>query len=103
VRDAESGRFDQRPDRPIEVAAASDPFPERGQPVLPSAYAGLRRPTVLDEQQLAARLENAPHLVQCLPCSGYRAQGPGRQDGVDASVVERYRFGRAVDEVHLTR
>src|SRR5690242_8122082 len=41
--------------RPVEMAAAGDRPPERRQALLPARDVGLRRETVLDEEELAAR------------------------------------------------
>ena len=53
--DAKTRAFDHRADGPVEMTAAGDAAPGRRQPVLPAPHALVGRPSVLDEQQPAAR------------------------------------------------
>src|SRR6516225_6043131 len=44
-----AGAFDQRSDRAVEMAAAAQALPDRGQPVLPPNDVWIRRTTMLDK------------------------------------------------------
>src|ERR1700687_2067393 len=44
-----AGVLDQRSDRAVEVAAAAQALPDRGQPILPPHDVWIRRSTVFDE------------------------------------------------------
>src|SRR5258708_24126263 len=96
--DAEATPFDHGTDRTVEVTAPADTPPGRRQPILPSAHALVGGQTVLDEQQLAARPQYAPHLGERGAGLRDRAQGPGRDDGLDAMLVERNGLGGGLEE-----
>ena len=57
------------------------------------------RQTMFDEQELAARPQDAPHLCERRAGLRNRTQRPGRDDGIDAMFVERNGLGRSFDKV----
>lgn len=75
------------------MAAAADLLPQRRQPILPSLYRVLRSQSVFDEKELAARSQDAPHLVQRTDRIRNRAQGPSSHNGVDAVILDRDGLG----------
>jgi hypothetical protein len=85
--------LDQRSDRAVEMAAATQALPDRGQPILPPNDVWIRRKTVLDEQQTPTGSKHPPRVAERSQGVGNAAQGPSRHDGVDARVLERNSFG----------
>jgi hypothetical protein len=59
-----AGAFDQRSDRAVEMAAAAQALPDRGQPILPPNDVWIGRKTVLDEQQTPTGSEHPTHVAQ---------------------------------------
>src|SRR5260221_594605 len=96
--DTKTRAFDHRADRAVEVTATTNVSPGWRQPILPPAHARIGCETVLDEQQLAARPQHAPHLCERHSSLRDRAQGPGRDDGIDAMFVERNGLGGSLEE-----
>jgi hypothetical protein len=84
-------------DGAVEVAAAEDAAIERIAPGLAAGHLRVRREAVLDEVQRAAGAEHAADLGQGRAHVGDRAQGPGAEDVVDASVVQGQRLGVQAD------
>src|SRR3546814_12777887 len=76
VIDVKAGRLDECGDRPIQVAAAADAFPRRGQEVLPAAHGLVRRTAVLDEEQLSPWREHAAHFAERTGTVGDRDERP---------------------------
>jgi hypothetical protein len=66
--------------------------PQRRQAILPPPYRWIGRASVLDEDEPAARPENAPHLGERRARIGNAAQRPRHQHGIDAPIVNRQRF-----------
>ena len=61
---AKAGVLDQIVYLSVQMAAASDLFPQRRYPVLPARDGFIRRAPVLGKQQFAIRFENAPHFTE---------------------------------------
>src|SRR5215472_1514559 len=95
-----AGALDQRFDRAVEMAAAAQALPDRGQPILPPNDVWIRRATVLDKQQMPTGSEHPTHLAERSQGVGNAAQGPSRHDGVDARVLERNSFSRTLDKFY---
>src|SRR5262245_3418073 len=57
LADMEPGVSDQGIDPPIQVAATSQPMPQRVQSVLPRLHAAVRREAMLDEDEVTIRLQ----------------------------------------------
>lgn len=90
--DRKTALEEQRVDRSVQVTAAAHPAPERREAVLPDPHVGVRRQAVLDEEQWALRLQDAPHLAQGAMGIGNRAQRPRRDEGVGHPVGQRDLF-----------
>jgi hypothetical protein len=82
------------------MAAAAQALPDRGQPILPPNDVWIRRTTVLDEQQTPTGSQHPTHVAERSQGIGNVAQGPSRHDGVDARVLKRNSFGRALDKFY---
>src|SRR3546814_15730731 len=89
VIDVKAGRLDECGDRPIQVAAAADAFPRRGQEVLPAAHGLVRRPAVLDAEQLYPWREHAGHIAERTREDGDSAERPGEPHRAYAAVLHR--------------
>src|SRR5947209_861282 len=80
----EAGLLDALRDSASEVAPAGEALVERLQAPLPFGDAFVRRVTVLYEVEGAIRLQHASDLLECVLEIRDRAQGPRREDGVEA-------------------
>src|SRR6516164_436531 len=89
-----AGALYQRSDRAVEMAAAAQALPDRGQPILPPAHIRIGRLAVLDEQQASGRPKHATRFVERIKNSRNTAQRPSRHDGVGARILEGNPFGR---------
>ena len=78
---------------PIEVTTGRDAPPGGRQAILPPAHVRFGRATMLDEDQLSSRLQHTPRFRHRAIHVRNAAHGPGRQDGVDAAVLDRNRLG----------
>src|SRR5579883_1018443 len=76
----------------IEMAAAGETRPQRIEPVLPARDTRLGRAPVLDEKQRTARSQHTSHLGERPGRIWNCAQGPSRDDGINAPAVERHRL-----------
>jgi hypothetical protein len=97
--------FDAKPhilyqlaDWAIEMATARQMLPSRGQVILPPLHARFRRASVFDKKKLTTGFEHAAHLRKRMAGVPYAAQGPGRDNSVDASVIEGNVLCRAFDD-----
>src|SRR6266566_301240 len=96
--DMKSRRGDQIVDLAVEVTAAAQAFPARGEPILPAGDCAVGSKPVLDKQYTAVRTKHPLHFPESREHIGYRAQGPGRHNRVENSLIERKRFGRSLDQ-----
>jgi len=67
----EPGVSDQGIDLPIQVAATSQPMPQRVQPVLPRLHVAVRREAMLDEDEVTIRLQHTPHFLEAVSRAQY--------------------------------
>jgi hypothetical protein len=93
----ESGGTEQCVDCTVQVAAAPDPAPRRRQARLPRSHAGVGRPSVLDEEQLALGPQHASHLPESPDRVRHRAEGPCGDHRVGDPFSERDRLGLPLD------
>src|SRR3989442_3457275 len=100
--DPKSGVTDQVVDLTIQVAAAGESPPRRIETALPTLYAWIRRPPMLDEDQPAPRLQHAPDLTERTARVGNGTQRPRRYRRVGRRIVKRDALSRCGEEFDLT-
>jgi hypothetical protein len=98
--EAESGAFDHRPDRPVQMTASADTLPCGRQPVLPSPHSDVRCQSVLDKQQPAIWFEHAAHLAERAISLRNSAKRPGHDHGVKRVAVQWDDRSRFLHERH---
>src|SRR5262245_49875434 len=89
LRDAETCEPYQLVDLAVEVAATSDPPPNRVEAMLPGLNPWVGRHAVLDEQESAFWFQYAFDLVKRLERIGDAAEHPSRHDRIDTLGVCR--------------
>ena len=81
------------------MTTATNAFPGRREPILPSPHIPVRRHAVLHEQELAARPKHATHFGERHGGIWNAAQGPGGHNDINAAIIEWNGFCRRFDEV----
>src|SRR3954451_22859080 len=82
------------------MTTPGDTPPSRGERVLPPSDPCIRRSSVLDEEEGAARPQDAGDLPQGGSGIPDAAHGPSRHGGVDALAVNRQLLAQGFDELH---
>ena len=85
-------------DGTVQVTAASQVLPDRGETVLPPTNPGIGSPSVLDEQEAAAGLQHAKHFAKRARDIGDAAQRPRGYNRVYARLFQRDRRGAAFEQ-----
>jgi hypothetical protein len=81
--DIEAALADERRNVTCHVAAFECPTKKRFQSLLPASHPSIRRQTVLEEDELAARLEDPSHAVSTLAFArGMGSAGRSRKLGI---------------------
>jgi hypothetical protein len=94
----ETSVFDKRLDRTVEMTATAEPAPGGRQPILPPTHGLIGSQAMFDKEEFAAGSEDAPHLLESRRDLRDRAQGPGRDDCIDAMSVEWYSLRCSLDK-----
>src|SRR6185436_3460312 len=81
-----------------DVTAFEQPSRQRLRALLPAPYSRLRRSPVLEEDELAARLQDAFDTAQRLHDSGNGAEREGAHDGIDRIIRQGDAFARKAQE-----
>src|SRR5260370_962194 len=89
VREREADPVDEGRSLPGDVAPFEHPAGDRLRPVLPAAHPWIGRPPVLEEDELAAGLQDTCDAPDRLHYSRNRAQREGADHGIDAAVTQR--------------
>src|SRR5690606_21911146 len=85
----EAGCRDQLIDRAAQMAAAADDPLQGVQAVLPPGDAGPVATAMFQEEEPTTRPQHAANLLQRGADAVDRTEGPGRDDAIEASAVER--------------
>src|SRR6266571_5303400 len=101
VLDPEAATLDESRNLPGDVTAFEQPVGDRLRPLLPAAYARIGRPTVLEEDELAAGPQDAGDASDRLHDARNRAQGEGADDGIDRTVVQGNALPREAQELDV--
>src|SRR5690349_8189070 len=97
--DDEASILDEQKRTAVEMASARDAAPCSVQQVLPAAAPRLCGPLVLDEQQAAARFQDAANLAERAARVRDGAQRVGYNGRVYASVRQRQCLCPALDKL----
>ena len=76
----------------IEVTAAGEGLPERGEAILPADNGRVRRTAVLEKNEATAWFENTPHLLKRLGRMRDGTERPSDYDGVHGAIGKREGF-----------